>query len=73
MSSSDPSPHSSADDEFSLPDLPEPPPDMPVRPVVPVDWAVVEAYFRPMVLAYQQRPDAEEQRLASKVYVPFEM
>ena len=56
-----------------MPDLPEPPPDMPVRPVVPVDWAVVEAYFRPMVLAYQQRPDAEERRLASKVYVPFEM
>lgn len=52
-------------------DLPEPPPDMPLRPVTPVDWAVVEAHFRPWVEAYQRRPETEEERLSRKVNVPF--
>jgi hypothetical protein len=53
--------------------LPEPPQDMPVRPVTPVSWEVVERHFRPWVEAWQARPESQEERLARKVDVPFEM
>lgn len=54
-------------------DLPEPPADMLLRPVQPVEWSAVEEHFRPWVQMWQERPESEADRLRRKVDAPFEM
>ena len=51
--------------------LPEWPQDTPLRPEAAVSWEAVDAHFAPWVEAYQNTPEAAEERLSRKVDVPF--